>query len=248
MDLDRLKDIAVKETLDKFNQYKDTAEKKRKYFCTGNDLMGELDRVFSKVDEDKELAEYREISSFDKEGQGIKLKARITEFLGHLNHPDNFGEHSVNKQFGIAKDMHDYCKIRYAIEFDKAYLKGEKDASKITSFSDILEPKYKGIENDLFAILGRVFPDYYNLDGIRISNKNNLKAILNSWYSALITESIISLNTEPIRKEQICEVLKTRCQFDTLTPRTLFGSDGIKIKSVFKAEFLELKKEVKALK
>lgn len=133
------------------------------------------------------------------------------------------------------------------IEIDLGWSK-ETNGIVITKFSDILEPEYKNCENDLFSILGKVFPEYYNPEGLAMNTRHNIKAIVNSWYKVLKNHSLIRLNPSKPQKDQICQILKVKCNFQTLTPKTLFDNDGIEVKPEFRAFYQQLNNEIKALK
>ena len=137
------------------------------------------------------------------------------------------------------------------IEFNDLMTLGSDKTNKtsIKKFSDILEDKYKNKEDDIFSVLGKSFPEFYNENGKALNNKKGIKAILNSWYKLLFEFNIISLNPTKPQKEQICKVLLERCKFSdmSLSSKTLFDNDGIEVNPLFKKEYIELKNAIKSL-
>lgn len=208
------------------------------------------------IDQIKEYAERKLISIPERieDYENMKLNLNDVNLLSHQgkekdNRSYNRKMFEINKTiFKLSNDLSDaYLVLNYIKEF-KEDTKKHADEKTIIEFSDILEDKYKSIEDDIFAVLGKSFPEFYNENGKALNRKKSIKAILNSWYKLLFEFNIISLNPTKSQKEQICKVLLERCKFSDkiLTPRTLFDNEGVEVK--FKHDYGKLKNLIKELK
>ena len=213
------------------------------------------------IDQIKKYAERKLISIPERIEDYEKMKLNLSEvnlltFQGQEkdNRSDNRKMFEINKTiFKLSNDLSNaYLVLNYIRDFNVELIKEDSkknaDEKTIIEFSDILEVKYKSIEDEIFAVLGKCFPEFYNENGKALNNRKNIKAILNSWYKLLFKDNFISLNPTNQQKEQISQILNDRCKFvnGKLSSKTLFVNDGIEFK--LNSEYRTMQNLIKSLK
>jgi len=254
MDILKIKNQAINETLEYFKSYELLFKKKGYKIQSETELLNYLNSEHKQSDYIRVIKKHDKFSVIDKDDLEKEIILKLKEYQ---NSKDIFNENGITNSFyeyafhGMIKD---YCTICFWFEYyyeflEKLRLRGNPNkVQQIKQFSDILEDNYKNKEDDIFAILGTCFPEYYDENGKAVNNKKNIKAILNSWYKLLFSFNIISLNPTNQQKEQICQILNDRCKFvnGKLSSKTLFENDGIEIK--LKSEYRTMQILIKSLK
>ncbi len=255
MDIKKIKQQSIAETLEKFKPFENLITSKRLSFPNESYLLNYIDSDQTTIDQI--VKDFEDDAIIDMQDLVADIKAKLKEYRkGKEFFTEDFISNTINgdARTGATKKMfEDYCILCFWYNFELHYLNslrsGKSIETSIKKFSDILEDKYKNKEDEIFALLGNHFPEFYDSEGKALNNKRNIKAILNSWFKLLIRESIIVLNPTKEKKEQICKVLLERCKFSdmSLSSKTLFDNDGIEVNPLFKKEYIELKNAIKSL-